>query len=93
MPTDLPRRELASAAELDTIMLALTSPRRAWVERAYGSRDYRVFIVGDRLRPVPFGAYGAIRVSRPQRRRPIPVTRPDLSRPRRSGPAGAARPR
>lgn len=59
MPTDLPRRELASAAELDTIMLALTSPRRAWVERAYGSRDYRVFIVGDRLRPVPFGAYGA----------------------------------
>ena len=64
MPTDLPRRELASATELDTIMLALTSPRRAWVERAYGSRAYRVYIVGDRLRRVPFGAYGAAELAR-----------------------------
>jgi len=59
MPIDLPRRELATSQQLDIIMTALTSPRRAWVERMYGSRAYRVFIVGDRLRPVAFGAYGA----------------------------------
>lgn len=56
---DIRRRELASAAQLDTIILALTQARRGEVKAAYGRQDVRVWIVGNRLRPVPFDAYPA----------------------------------